>query len=146
MGRYCHVCHRNRPHERFGGKGYRSYVCDRCRKLPRIDQQRVLFADEVFGFLAQSNISAKNIARLQVIEGFEVEAVARQAAVVRQIALVKPHKRRRWRFLRENHPELFQQAIDVRLIDPEEDWADSLGASPFEELDDPWDSAEGEKG
>lgn len=132
MGRVCRVCGRQRANERFGGKGYRAYVCDKCRKKPKVEQQRVLLGDEVFGFLAQSNISAKNIERLKVIERFEIEEVARQAAVLREIALVMPRKKKRWPFLRAKHPEIFQRAIDVGFISPCEDWEESLGACPFD--------------
>jgi hypothetical protein len=130
MGRVCHVCHQERAHERFGGRGYRAQVCDRCRRLPKIQQQSVLFTDELLGFLEQKNISAKNIARLKEIESFEVPEIARKAAVLRKIALVHPRTNKRWGFLRLRHPDLYRDAIDVGFISPEDD--DDFSS------DDPW--------
>ncbi len=41
MGRTCLICFRERPHERFGGKGYAARVCKECRKLPKSEQDWV---------------------------------------------------------------------------------------------------------
>ncbi len=104
--------------------------------MPKANRLRMLLTDEVLGFLQQSNISKKNITRLTVIEQCGIDDVARLATVVREIAIAKPGKRKRWNFVRRGRPQLFQQALDVGLIDPEEDWDNSLGAEPFPGVDD----------
>lgn len=116
MGRYCKVCGNSRPNERFGGRGMRRFICSACRKLPKEQQRRRLWTDEVLGFLEQSNISAKNIKRLREIEQAGTQPVDALAALVRQIAEVKPHKKRRWKWLRANHPELLEKARQLGLL------------------------------
>jgi len=118
MGRTCRICRRDRPNEQFGGKGYAASVCKKCRKRPKSEQQRILATDEVFGFLLeQSNISAKNIKRLETLVTIDDARFQRIRALVFEIARVKPHRRRRWSFLRTQHPVLYRQAIDAGLVE-----------------------------
>jgi len=122
MGRTCRICSRERPNEQFGGKGYSASVCKKCRKRPKSEQQRILATDEVLGFLLdQSNISAKNIKRLETLATIEDERFQRLRTLVSEIALVKPHRRRRWSYLRTQHPGLYKQAVDAGLIQDTED-------------------------
>jgi hypothetical protein len=63
--------------------------------------------DELCGFLDQSNISRKNIARLEILAQHTDGEVKDLALLILEVARVKPHKRRRWKFLEQNHSELF---------------------------------------
>ena len=63
--------------------------------------------DELYRFLEQSNISRKNIARLEILAQHASSEVKDLALLILEVARVKPHKRRRWRFLAQNHSELF---------------------------------------
>ncbi len=65
MGRYCRICGRIRPHEKFGGKGRRRYICRDCRQRPKAELRRILCEQEIWGFWEQSNISKKNMRRLK---------------------------------------------------------------------------------
>ena len=65
--------------------------------------------DELYGFLDQSNISPKNIARLEALARHASSEIKDLALLILEVARVKPHKRRRWKFLEQNHPELFQR-------------------------------------
>jgi hypothetical protein len=117
MGRVCRICYRSRPHEHFGGRGERAVVCKVCRRKTREERVRVFLVDEIVGFLDQSNIFAKNIRRLEKLETEAAEDVALLASLVRRIAQVRPRKRRRWKLLRQQHPELFQLAAEVGFLD-----------------------------
>lgn len=117
MGRYRRVCGRHRPHEQFGGRGQRAIICSKCRRLPREERMRVLWLDEIFEFLEQSNISKKNLRRLQQLEAEEIAEVASLASLVRRIACVHPRKRKRWNRLRQEHRELFREAVDAGILD-----------------------------
>ncbi|MFC1758604.1 hypothetical protein ACFL2H_07525 [Planctomycetota bacterium] len=121
MGRYCKVCGNDRPNEAFGGKGLRSVICNRCRRLPKEQRNRALWLDEVLGFLEQSNISPKNIERLRMFEKCEIDDVVQLAVFVRQVAEVKPRKKKRWQWIREKQPDLFTQAVDLGLCEERED-------------------------
>jgi hypothetical protein len=63
--------------------------------------------DELYVFLDQSNISGKNIARLEILAQHASSEVKNLALLLLEVAHVKPPKRRRWKFLAQNHSELF---------------------------------------
>jgi hypothetical protein len=62
--------------------------------------------DELCGYLDQSHISQKNIERLAILTRHADPGVRRLAVLVLEIGRVKPHNRRRLRFLAENYPSL----------------------------------------
>jgi hypothetical protein len=63
--------------------------------------------DELYGFLEQSNISRKNIIRLEILAQHVNNDVRHLAMLILEVARVKPHKRRRWKFLAHNHFGLY---------------------------------------
>jgi hypothetical protein len=107
MGHYCRICEQMRANEKFSRRGHRDHICQDCLRLPREDRDCIERMDELYGFLAQSHISQKNIHRLRVLADHTNESVRKTASLVLEIARVKPYKRRRWKFLAVNHPELF---------------------------------------
>jgi hypothetical protein len=56
-----------------------------------------------------ANISPKNIARLEALARHASSEIKDLALLILEVARVKPHKRRRWKFLEQNHPELFKR-------------------------------------
>lgn len=72
--------------------------------------------DELFGYLNQSNISKKNCERLGVLVNSPNPGIATWAALIMDVAKVKPGKRRREKFLRQRHPDLFHALCDEGLI------------------------------
>ena len=92
------------------------------RKMKTEDKpNRLLWTTEILSFLEQSNISAKNLRRLQVLEAETLDDVAKLASAVRQIAIVCPGKRKRWKRLKHQHGELFKLALEVGLLEYWED-------------------------
>jgi hypothetical protein len=67
MGRFCILCACIRPNEAFGGKGERARICRKCRSLPREKREALKHEHEIRGFLEQSRISERNIARLRTL-------------------------------------------------------------------------------
>ena len=116
MGRSCRVCGRERSNESFGGKGRRSVVCKKCRSKGKSYVDRVFVDQEISGFLEQSNISKKNIARLKVLLKSENSDLAEKAALVLEVARVKPGKKRRFKTLKKSHPELFLRLAKAHLL------------------------------
>ncbi|TWU51556.1 hypothetical protein Poly59_31490 [Rubripirellula reticaptiva] len=112
------LCGRRRPNKQVGGGGRGSRICRQCRRMPKFEQQRLLRLSEIHGFLEQSNISTKNIKRLSILETDAFTEVAELASLVKRIALAKPGRRRRWKWLWRNNRELLQEAVKARLIDP----------------------------
>ena len=99
MGYYCRICGRTRPNEKFSGKGHRDHVCKDCTRLPKEDRDAIEQKEEIFNYLTQSHISAKNTARLRRLAASSNRDVAELAAVVIEVAKVKPYKRRRLKVL-----------------------------------------------
>ena len=107
MPHYCRICGRNRPNEKFSGRGHRDHICKDCQRLPRDQREYVDRMDELYGFLEQSNISRKNIVRLEILAQHVNNDVRHLAMLILEVARVKPHKRRRWKFLAHNHFNLY---------------------------------------
>lgn len=113
MGHYCRICGQSRPNEQFSGRGHRIHVCKRCQRLPRQERDRIERFDELHGFLHQSGVSAKNLARLKTLIGHEDHQVAELAALILEIARVLPDKRNRWLKLAAHHRPLFSRAVEL---------------------------------
>jgi hypothetical protein len=107
MPYHCRICGRSRRSEKFSGRGRRNHVCKDCQRLPHDQRDQIERMDELCGFLDQSNISRKNIARLEILAQHTSSEVKDLALLVLEVAHVKPHKRRRWKFLEQKHSELF---------------------------------------
>ena len=78
--------------------------------------------DELFGFLNQKNISAKNIKRLEVLKLSTNSRIAELADIVYEIAKIKPRKRRRLKFLGKTRKDLLGKLIETGLIHAHHRW------------------------
>jgi hypothetical protein len=84
--------------------------------MPQSERQAIEDKDDIFGFLEQSHISEKNVARLEQMAKSDNPQVARLAAIVLDVAHVKPYKVRRLKFLAQKHPELLGKMQETGLI------------------------------
>ena len=116
MGHYCRICGRERPNEQFSGKGHKIHVCKRCKARPKSERQAIEDKDDIFGFLEQSHISEKNVAHLERMAKSDNPQVASLAAIVLDVARIKPYKTRRLKFLAHKYPELLGKLRDMGLI------------------------------
>jgi hypothetical protein len=88
--------------------------------------------DRLWGYLfRQSHISARNIAHLTQLSEAEDPQVSRFAAVVLELARLRPYRRRRFGGLQASHPELWQRLIELNIIG--EDFLFEQGWEPSEE-------------
>ncbi len=71
---------------------------------------------DIEGLLHQSNISARNIARLKRLCGSPNEEDRRKAALVLEVARAKPGKRQRWGFLSQSNPALVERLMEEGLL------------------------------
>ncbi len=117
MGHYCRICGRERPNEKFSGKGHRTHVCKDCKRLPAEERRFSEDQEEILDFLDQSNISPKNIERLEVLACSPNPKVAETADMVLQIAKVAPRKGKRLRILARDRNDLLVQLEEMDLID-----------------------------
>ncbi len=99
MGRFCILCESIRPNEAFGGKGERARICRKCRRMPREKQDALKQEREIHGFVEQSHISKKNVARLRALASSSTTQVAYLATLVLEVPIVTPYRRRRIRTL-----------------------------------------------
>jgi hypothetical protein len=116
MGHYCRICGHERPNEQFSGKGHKIHVCKLCKAMPKSERQAIEDKDDIFGFLKQSHISQRNVARLEQMANSDNPQVATLAAIVLDVARVKPYKTRRLKFLAQKHPDLLGRLRDTGLI------------------------------
>ena len=146
MGHYCWMCGRVRPNEKFSGSGHRRHLCRECAKRPREERERLQALGNITGFLRQRNISAKNRAQLQRLCDSPDDQVRQIAALVLEVARVKPGRRKRRAYLAKHKPDALAQLVQQGLLDDfvedwgcvseadEETWADSFDLGlPFRE-------------
>ena len=114
MGRCCRICGRERANEQFSGKGHKAHVCKRCQA--KTERRAIEDQDDIFGFLKQSHISEKNVTRLGQMAKSDNPQVASLAAIVLEVARLKPYKTRRLKFLAQKHPELLRKLEDTGLV------------------------------
>ena len=85
--------------------------------MPKPQIEATLRKDEIYGFLKQSHISEKNRKRLTSLLSSGDARIAELAAIVLEVAHVKPHKRRRLRVLAQlGRRDLLQKLTDTGLI------------------------------
>jgi hypothetical protein len=85
--------------------------CQAEERAPAIEDK-----DDIFAFLGQSHISEKNVVHLERMAKSDNPQVASLAALVLDVARVKPYKTRRLKFLAQKHPELLGKLRDTGLI------------------------------
>ena len=95
MGHWCRICDRNRANEKFSAKGHKNHICKDCANRPKEEMEVIDQEQEIFPYLKQSNISAKNLARLERLTTSPNQRIAERAAIVLEVGRIKPHKRRR---------------------------------------------------
>lgn len=117
MAHWCRICGYSKPNEQFTGKGHRNHICKHCSKKPKTEIQKIEQTEEIFRFLKQSNISAKNIARLTQLAASSDFEVAHLASIVLEVAKIMPGKKRRLKVLaREQRGDLLDQMRETGLI------------------------------
>ncbi|MGB1243217.1 MAG: hypothetical protein ACPG49_11890 [Chitinophagales bacterium] len=131
MPHYCRICDSYLPNEKFSGKGHNKYICKKCQQKPTAEITEIEVSTELFNYLQQSNISSKNKKRLRALAKNKNKEIAETAGLILELALIKPHKRKRIKFLENNNKDLLRKLEEKDLIltyspiiEPEflEDW------------------------
>ena len=91
------------------------HICKDCTTKPREVIEEVDLTNEIHGFMSQSHISPKNRERLVALKVSDNPRVAELASIVLEVALAKPYKRRRLKFLAAEHRELFVKVVESGL-------------------------------
>ena len=104
----CKVCNKTRCISYFKGEWRAKGICHDCvNAMPARRRWRAI--ESVSRYLEQRNISERNIAHVEEMCEHEDAEVSNMAKFVLEVARVKPHRRRRLRFLAEHHPHLYLQ-------------------------------------
>ncbi len=74
--------------------------------MPREERDAVVQEDEIYGFLTQSHISAKNASRLKTLASSSNPKIAELASIVLEVARVTPHKKQRLKVLAKERKDL----------------------------------------
>jgi len=119
VGHWCRICGETKPNEKFSGKGHKNYICKQCSSKPKGEIDEIDQKEEIFGYLKQSHISAKNIGRLQYLSTSTNATnadIAKLAVIVLEVAKVRPYKKRRLKILAKERRDLLEQLRETGLI------------------------------
>jgi hypothetical protein len=84
--------------------------------MPKSNRDAIEQEEEIFNFLKQSHISAKNTARLRTLAASDDPRIAELAAIVIEVAEVKPFKKRRLQVLARERRDLLDALERTGLI------------------------------
>jgi hypothetical protein len=84
--------------------------------MPKEKRENIEQEDEIFGFLKQSHISEKNVARLKTLASSGNHRIGELATIVLELAQVKPHKKRRLKVLARERRDLLEKLEETGLI------------------------------
>ena len=84
--------------------------------MPAEKRQGIEQEDEIFAFLNQSHISARNVTRIKALTGSANPRVAELAGIVLEVARVKPYKRQRLKVLARTRRDLLEKLEESGLI------------------------------
>ncbi len=115
-GHHCRICGSRKPNEAFSGKGHRDHVCKACSQMPKEEREAIEQEEELFGYLQQSHISAKNVSRLRHLAESPNVKIAELAGIVLEVAEATPHKKRRLKVLARERRDLLQKLDQNGLI------------------------------
>jgi hypothetical protein len=84
--------------------------------MPKPDRDAIEQEDEIFNFLQQSHISAKNTARLEILAASCNLRIAELAVIVLEVAQIKPGKKGRLKVLGRERKDLLDALDRTGLI------------------------------
>jgi hypothetical protein len=84
--------------------------------MPKDQREAIEQEEEIFAYMKQSHISAKNIGRLTTLTASENPRIAELAGIVLAIARVKPHKKHRLKVLARERRDLLEALERTGLI------------------------------
>ncbi|MBI5015410.1 MAG: hypothetical protein HZB55_07950 [Deltaproteobacteria bacterium] len=137
MGHNCHVCGRHRPNEKFSGRGHARHVCQDCARRPKAGREREEIEEELWGCWFQSNLSKKNLVRLEALESHRDAEIRTWASLLREVGLVHPRRRGRLSQLRKKRPDLLERLVALGFV--EERAPDEEAEEPKGRDDGPWE-------
>ncbi|TVS18722.1 MAG: hypothetical protein EA417_02445 [Gammaproteobacteria bacterium] len=88
-------------------------------QLPKATRDVIKQEEEIGGFLEQSRISEKNLERLRVLAASDQRRIAERAALVIEVAQVRPFKKRRLAVLARERRDLLDALERAGLLDPD---------------------------
>jgi hypothetical protein len=84
--------------------------------MPKERRDAIEQEQELFGYMAQSHISDKNIERLRKLSSSADARIKDLAQVVLEVALVRPYKKRRLKILARERKDLIWRLRETGLI------------------------------
>ncbi len=136
-GHFCWACGRNRPNEKFSGKGHKNHLCKECSHESKDTLDEILHTNDIVGFWNQKHISQKNIVRLKLLSKSPIVDVAELAKVVLEVARKFPFKKKRIRRIIREQKDLMPKLAAVGLVF---NWMDQEEYDRYrEDLDDEYE-------
>lgn len=114
----CRICNQPRPETAFTEKSHSLHTCKKCNILPSQRSEERNLLDEIFKILTQTRISQKDTIRLKELSSSKYPKVCLHAALILEIAQIRPYKKGRHNFLEQKYPELAKRIEDAGLAYP----------------------------
>ncbi len=111
----CRICNQPRPESAFTEKGHSLHTCKKCNILPNQKTEERNLLDEIFKIFTQTRISHKDTLRLIALSTSRYHKVSLNAALILEIAQIRPYKKGRHNFLEQKHPELAKKIEEAGL-------------------------------
>lgn len=115
----CRICNQPRPESAFTEKSHSLHTCKKCNILPNQRSEERNLLDEIFKILTQTRISQKDTLRLKALSTSKYPKVSLHAALILEIAQIRPYKKNRHNFLEQKHPELAKKIEEAGLAYPQ---------------------------
>jgi hypothetical protein len=84
--------------------------------MPKSNRDAIAQKEEIFNYLKQSHISATNTVRLRTLAAWDNPRIAELAAIVIEVAEVKPFKKRRLQVLARERSDLLDALERTGLV------------------------------
>lgn len=84
--------------------------------MPKDERLAIKHEEEIFGYLHQSRISKKNVARLKHLIESPNARISELATIALEVAEVKPYKKRRLKGLARERRDLLEKLDQTGLI------------------------------
>jgi len=84
--------------------------------MPKEERESLEQSEEIFGFLKQSHISDRNVVRLRTLATSSNPRTAELASITLEVALIKPYKKLRLKFLARERRDLLDKLERTGLI------------------------------
>jgi len=114
----CRICNQPKPESAFTEKSHSLHTCKKCSILPNLRTEERNQLDEIFKIFTLTRIAKKETLRLETLAASKYPKVSLHAALILEIAQLRPYKKGRHTYLEKHYPELAERIVKAGLAYP----------------------------